>query len=211
MLLDLGGGFVLRHATQADHAAMNRICLKTGDSGKDATGREDDPDLLGTIYAVPYQVFEPDFALLLDGPDGVCGYALGALDSQRFYARLVQEWFKPLRPKLTDPGPDRAQWKGSDWARHLILYEDFAMAPPLLPYPSHVHIDLLPAAQGRGFGRMLMTHLLQQLAAAGSPGVHLGVSPVNRNARAFYHKLGFERLAGAGIAPDAVYLARRLP
>ena len=56
MVLDFGGGYRLRAALAEDHAALCMVCLKTGDSGKDATGREDDPDLLGLIYAVPYQV-----------------------------------------------------------------------------------------------------------------------------------------------------------
>src|SRR5690606_2058664 len=53
--LGLGGGFSLRKAQWSDYGALNRVCLLTGDSGKDASGREDDPDLLGLIYAVPYQ------------------------------------------------------------------------------------------------------------------------------------------------------------
>ena len=33
MRLDLGDGFVLRHAERSDHAALNHVCLLTGDSG----------------------------------------------------------------------------------------------------------------------------------------------------------------------------------
>ena len=81
MMLDLGHGLVLRHAKPDDHAALCRVCLLTGDSGGDATAREDNPDLLGLIYAVPYQVYEPDFAFVVDGPDGVSGYLFGAAES----------------------------------------------------------------------------------------------------------------------------------
>ncbi|MEI9900629.1 MAG: hypothetical protein WDN31_11475 [Hyphomicrobium sp.] len=86
MNLDLGGGFHIRQATAADHGALNLVCLRTGDAGKDATAREDDPDLLGLIYAAPYQALEPDFAFAVDGPNGVCGYVLGALDTATFNA-----------------------------------------------------------------------------------------------------------------------------
>src|SRR5687768_5326161 len=86
MVFDFGDGYRLRAALAEDHAALNMVCLKTGDSGKDATAREDDPDLLGLIYAVPYQVYEPDFAFVIDGPNGVCGYILGAPDTAGIYA-----------------------------------------------------------------------------------------------------------------------------
>jgi GNAT superfamily N-acetyltransferase len=211
MPLDLGGGYVLRHATSDDHAALSYVCLKTGDSGRDASEKEDDPDLLGTIYAVPYQVFEPNHAYVFDGPSGVEGYVLGALDSERFYARLVDDWFKPLRKTLPDPGPDRKLWKGSAWARYLIHHQEYTMAPAFASYPSHLHIDLMPAIQGRGFGRIGIEHLMHSLAAAGSPGVHLGVGANNTNARAFYARVGFEPLTGEGIPEKAVYLCRRLP
>ena len=42
-------------------------------------------------------------------------------------------------------------------------------------YPSHLHIDMLPDVQGGGRGGAMLRTLLDALAAAGSPGVHLGV------------------------------------
>jgi ribosomal protein S18 acetylase RimI-like enzyme len=57
-----------------------------------------------------------------------------------------------------------------------------------------VHIDLLPRAQGQGLGRRMMTRMFEALAERGSPGVHLGLSPSNTGAFAFYRKLGFEEL-----------------
>ena len=49
--------------------------------------------------------------------------------------------------------------------------------PVVARYPSHLHIDLLPRAQGQGHGRLLIESLLDLLRAEGSGGVHLGVSP----------------------------------
>ncbi len=61
-------------------------------------------------------------------------------------------------------------------------------------YPSHLHVDLLPSAQGGGNGRRLMEVLFDALRAAGSPGVHLGVAEDNASAIGFYEHLGFTRL-----------------
>ena len=153
MMLGFGEGFFLRQATAADHDALVAVCLKTGDAGKDATAREDDPRLLGLIYAIPYQVLEPELAFVIDGPDGVSGYVLGARDTQAFNARLADNWYPRLQAELADPGPDTTSWRGSDWARHQIHHPDFSIPDALAAYPSHGHIDLLPEARGKGIGR----------------------------------------------------------
>ena len=210
MIVDLGDGFILRPATQADHAALSTVCLRTGDAGKDASAREDDPELLGLIYAIPYQVLEPDFAFAVAGPGSVCGYLFGALDSRAFNARLAAEWYPRLRQRVADPGPDRTRWRGSDWARRLIHHPDFEVPEALAPYPSHGHIDLLPEARGRGIGRRAMALLEQRLAAAGSSGLHMQVDPRNRAALRFYRAIGFELMRGAGLPRHSLYLGKRL-
>lgn len=210
MTLEFGDGFSLRHARAEDHPAMCRVCLLTGDSGKDASAREDDPDLLGLIYAVPYQVYSPDFAFVVDGPDGVCGYVLGTPDSASFYAWMREVWLPPIAQRLADPGPDESLWRGSDWARHAIHHPDFAYPPVLHPYPAHAHIDLLEPARGRHIGRRALTHLMQALAAAGAGALHLGVGPSNRSAQAFYRKLGFERLTDPSLPRHTIFMTHQL-
>ena len=155
MRLDLGNGFVLRNATRSDHDALNHVCLLTGDAGDDASAREDDPDLLGLIYAVPYQVLEPDFAFVIDGRQGVgvVGYVLGAPDTGRFNRRLEAEWFPRLRARVAHAPLDKARWQGSDWARHAIHHPEYVYPPSLHGFPAHGHIDLLPQARGKGVGR----------------------------------------------------------
>lgn len=211
MDVDLGDGYLIRQATAQDHPALYDICLRTGDSGKDATHLYQDPKLLGNIYAVPYQVLAPNFAFVLDGPSGVVGYVLGVLDSASFYDRLAEQWFKPLAATLPRPGPIRALWSRDEALRDEIIHPEFQLYADLAPYPSHGHIDLLPEAQGKGFGRKLMQVMTGQLAAAGSPGIHLGVSPVNTAAQGFYRKIGFERLRARSIPRSAYIMARSLP
>lgn len=210
MILDFGDGFFLRHAAPADHAALAAVCLGTGDAGEDATGREDDPELMGLVYAVPYQVFEPGLAFVVDGPGGVSGYLFGAVDTRAFNARLAEEWYPRLQRRVADPGPDSARWRGSDWVRHLIHRPDFTLPETLSAYPSHGHIDLLPAARGKGVGRRAMAFLEQRLAAAGSTGLHLQVNPRNRGALRFYGALGFDVLRGRDLPEGFVYVAKRL-
>lgn len=210
MALDLGDGYSLRQATAADHTALCTVCLKTGDSGKDATAREDDPQLLGMIYAVPYQVFAPQFASVIEGRDGVCGYVLGAPESAAFYRQMQEAWFPQLATRLVDPGSDATRWRGSDWARNAIHHPDLLYPPALHAYPAHGHIDLLPEAQGKGIGRRAMEHMLAQLAQAGARGVHLQVSPSNTGAQGFYRALGFTELRDMSLPVRTTFMVRTL-
>lgn len=209
MELDFGAGYALRKAQWTDYAALNRVCLLTGDSGKDASGREDDPDLLGLIYAVPYQVFSPEFAFVVEGPDGVCGYMLGAPDSAAFYARVGAEWFPPLARRLRDPGPDEARWVGSDWARRAIHHPEFVYPPILHAYPAHGHIDLLEEARGRKIGTRGFRLVMERLKATGASGMHLQVSPKNAGALGFYRTLGFERLHDESLPRHTAFMVIR--
>lgn len=210
MILDFGGGFFLRRATTADHAALAMICLKTGDAGKDASGREDDPDLLGLLYTIPYQVLEPDLAFIIDSPAGAAGYLLGAADTGAFNASLASDWYPDLQRRMADPGPDNSRWRGSDWARYRIHHPDFAVPPALAAYPSHGHIDLLPQARGKGIGRRAMAFLEQRLAASGSTGIHLEVMPENDGALRFYRTIGFRVLQHPDLPMHCVYIGKRL-
>jgi len=211
MIIDLGDGFFLRRATSADHPAFCAVCVRTGDAGKDATSREDDPELMGQIYAVPYQVLEPDLAFAIDSPNGVAGYLFGALDTASFNARLASDWYPALRRRVSDPGPDRSAWRGSDWVRHAIHHADLGIPEALAPYPSHGHIDLLPKARGRGIGRRCMSFLEERLAAAGSLGLFLDVHPRNVEAQRFYAALGYAPVPVQTASPMSMFMAKSLP
>lgn len=211
MALDMGDGFTLRQARNDDQDALAMICLRTGDAGRDATAREDDPMLIGAIYALPYQAIEPLFAFVIEHPDhGVCGYVLGAPDTKRFHRVVEETWYKTLRSKVTDPGPNMRTWSGSDWARRLIHHPSYIYPRSLYPYPAHAHIDLLPVAQGRGIGGIALRFLMGQLAVRKIGGLHLGVDPKNSGAIRFYERLGFEKLVADDLPRGALYMVTSL-
>src|SRR3954468_11991634 len=101
----------LRHARRADLPGLYEVCLKTGDSGKDGTAMHDDPTLLGKFFVGPYVKLEPDLAFALEGPSGIAGYLLGALDTPAFNARFEKEWLTALRRNIHDPGSDLTTWR----------------------------------------------------------------------------------------------------
>lgn len=180
------GGMTIRKFRLDDEHAVYDICLRTGASGQDASGLYEDPRLLGHVYAGAYLRFTPEFASVVD-EGAVLGYVLGAPDTREFEARCEAEWWPALRRQYADPEVIRTP---DDRLKKAIHQWHPAPDDLVAAYPSHLHIDLLPQAQGRGYGRALMDKLFEELAAAGSPGVHLGVNPGNEGALRFYDRLG---------------------
>lgn len=58
-------------------------------------------------------------------------------------------------------------------------------------YPAHLHMNLHPAARGKGLGSFLVESGCARLQKAGLKGIHLITSPDQRNAQ-FYRKNDFK-------------------
>jgi len=185
----------LRPATPQDHAALAEICLRTGHHGRDARLAYADPWLLAEIYLLPYAVLEPAWCWVLEDGEGLVGYIVGTPDTREFARRTEAQWWPPLR--LAHPLPaadDTSLQAGLRRSLHAGVATDL---PFLDTHPAHLHIDLLPRAQGRGWGSRLIAVFVQALQAHGVPGVHLGVSALNPGAIAFYRRQQFEVLQEA--------------
>ena len=199
--------FNIRRCEPRDLDAVYDVCLRTGDDGEDASRAFDDPKALGHIFVGPYLELEPRLAFALEDPQGVCGYALGALDSKKFYDAYLNKWLPEIRQRHPEPTGDPAQWTRTQRIYFDYYHPEIFIPEPYNRFPSHLHIDLLPHARGRGLGREMMNVLLAELTAQGSPGVHLGMGAANARAERFYRKLGFHELARVG---DVLYLGKSL-
>lgn len=214
----------IRRVQPSDAPALTRICLLTGDAGESAEALHsaDHQDLLALVYALPY--VHPSLASCTSGfvlvshtegggggggaADGeVVGYVLYASDTRAF-ERLAEEAYWPAlrarHPLPAAPAPEDRALTAAD-ARMITLLHTTASAFPAATAavafaPAHLHIDVLPAAQRRGWGRALVGAVVRELAARGARGVWVGLDPRNAKARAFYARLGFGRVEGA---PDS--------
>jgi ribosomal protein S18 acetylase RimI-like enzyme len=188
----------LRAAGLRDLAGVYRVCHETGDPAADQN-----PDLLGHVFAGPYLIGQPSLARVVADPLGIAGYLLGCEDTRAFEAWCEAEWWPALREQypLDEASAVDAEMIG-------LLHR-----PPRSPdavvaeYPAHLHIDFLPRARGAGHGRVLIEWLCAELARRGVPGVHLGVGVDNPNAIAFYGHLGFTT---AEVDDGTRWMTRRL-
>lgn len=179
----------IRACRPADERTLYDICLRTGDSGEDATGLYRDPDLLGALFVGPYVRLAPSLALVGEDESGVAGYVLGVPDTRAFENVCERDWWPPLRTRY---GPGSFP-PGSldDRLVRMIHAPPTASQDVVERYPAHLHIDLLPRLQGRGYGRRLLESLFAALRDAGAPAVHLGVGLANQRAIGFYDRMGF--------------------
>ena len=184
--------FSIRSYKSADTSAVYEICLKTGNSGQDATHLFSDPLVLGHIYVGPYMEFEPQSVFILEDDQGLCGYIMGVLDSQTYYQWMHSEWLPKIRVNYKKPTGNPDTWDETEKITDLLFHP---VSQRLLPdYPAHLHIDLLSRAQGKGQGKLMMDRFIDYLRYNKIPGLHLELSSSNDRAFNFYRKYGMEEL-----------------
>ena len=134
------------------------------------------------------------------------GYLLLALSTRQFYRQLSDEYVPSLPESLRDrpcadvdtnwrPGNlDNAIWKILHSPQTEIASIETKYPGLLDSCPAHLHIDILPKYQGRGWGKTLMDAALEHLRRQNVGGVHLIMAEGNLRARKFYEeKCGFYR------------------
>lgn len=196
----------IRLASFADERRLYDICVITGDSGKDATGIFEQPDLLGDIWVGPYLHLSSDHCFVVQGDDGVpLGYCIATLDTTSFETVTDAVWWPAKQAIYKKPDITQQDLWSRDERIAYLIHNPLVSPPEFLEeFPSHAHINLVPEMQGKGWGKKLMQAVEDSLRSVGSPGVHLILSAKNFNALAFYQAVGykviFERPGEIGVA-----------
>ncbi|WP_405896430.1 GNAT family N-acetyltransferase [Streptomyces sp. NBC_00727] len=189
-----------------DSAALSDICIRTAAGGSDARDIYPDHGLVPAIFATPYAHLEPELTFVLDDGTGrPVGYILGTADTPRFVKEFRERWL----PQVADryPLPEGPPQSPGDEMTALLHNPERMVLPELADHPAHLHIDLLPDWQRKGYGRVLMNTFLAALNARGVQGVHLSMLTSNTPARAFYDRLGFTEIHVPDPGP-VTYLVR---
>ena len=189
----------IRRATESDAPALSRICLLTGAAGLSAEPLHKHGEIPGLIFAVPYVKLAHTFGFVLvdDASDEIGGYVLGTSDTRAFERDAHARWWPALRERYPAATLDGT----AEDLRFAKLFEDMWTTPEecIAFSPAHLHIDLLPAYQRQGWGKVLIGRVVELLKGEGLNGLWVGLDPKNENGRKFYERLGFKPIDCPGM------------
>ena len=179
----------IRPFRPGDEPALSEICLRTADAGADATGVFEDDDIWAAVFVLPYVARHPELAFVVESDGGTpVGYIVGTPDTRAFEDWFATEWWPRFAQRWPKPETEVTRQDGT----LIYAYGRRAGAEPYGDeHPAHLHIDLLPEAQGQGWGRRLIETFTAALRERGVTGLHLVASAENTGALAFYTRLGF--------------------
>ena len=175
-----------------DLDALYAISLATGHEGGDASHLYEDRRLMGHIYAAPYALLEPGFALVVSDEVGVAGFAVGTPDTAAWFHRLERNWWPSLRTIYEDPGEVPSAGWSADQRRAFMIHHPIPTPPQITErYPAHLHLNLAPRIQGQGIGRHLFSNWMAGAVGHGVTAIHIGANRANRRALAFWSSQRF--------------------
>jgi GNAT superfamily N-acetyltransferase len=189
-----GNSVIIRRSNLSDLEAVYAICLQTGDAGQDASALYKDPKLIGHIYVAPYVVLKEAISFVAEDNKGLLGYAVGAVDTREFEAELEVKWWPELRKVHSEPRGERSNWTLDELRAWSIHHPAQVPHDIVKSHPSHIHMNLLPRAQGKGIGSGLLEAWINSAGSKGVTAVHAGVSAVNSSGLKFWTARGFKPL-----------------
>ena len=179
----------------SDLDTLYDICIRTGHIGEDARALYRDHKVLGLVFAAPYAAISPDLCFVAVSGGRVVGYVVGTDDTRQFEAEMERRWWPDLRRAYAEPEVARREnWSGDEEYAYYFHHPKPLPEAVVSRYPAHLHMNLLPEAQGQGLGRQLFNAWREAVLAAGATRAHIGANRKNLGGRAFWAAMGFEDL-----------------
>ena len=178
---------IIRNVNLADLPYLYDICAKTAFNGGDARHLLSDPMIIGQYFLAPYVVFNPEWCWVLQEENRLTGYLMTTPDSIEFVQWMNLNWLPTIRMLYPVSSPSKLS-RYEIWLRQLI-HKDANVEDFVSDYPAHLHIDLLPKAQGKKTGSKLISPFEQKLIKENINGYHLAMSAKNSAGR-FYERVG---------------------
>ncbi len=146
-------------------------------------------DIIGEATAKTYSTYYiteccDTCFVLADDENNAVGYVLCEVSYKR-YRKLFRQKYVPVISKIYKEDGRKAWFLP-------IPFTIFGKK-----YPAHLHIDILPEYQNKGYGTKLIDTLLQKLQSQGVKGVMLTADVENDGAVRFYERLGFKTVVAS--------------
>ena len=132
---------------------------------------------------------EPENCFVLSDDGKAVGYII-CTENYDIYKEIFDREYLHLNKDLGD--------ELYGWAKESTILQEKYKAE----YPAHLHIDILPEYQRKGWGGKLLDALSEHLKSKEIKGVMLTAGSDNVNAGSFYRKYGFEviEILGTDVA-----------
>ena len=191
----------IRKATKDDAPTLSRICLLTDNAGSSAEELHDSSELPGLVYAIPYLTLPTTWGFVLEDEEynKIVGYIVGSTDTRAYERYAAAHWW----PSIAVNYPPECATKAGD-----IQYAELLRRIPIAPdanislSPAHLHINILPDYQKKGWGTRLIATAIEFLQNEGLPGVWLELDQENEGAKKFYERIGFKVIDGSENANE---------
>lgn len=160
---------LVRPYCEKDRENVQLICIKTSgfENADDKTKKQ-----ILSIYCDYYIDNEPESCFVLaDEEDSAVGYIISSSHTKK-YKELMGIYCKRAKPILS----------------YLSVLPNILLSKK---YPVHLHIDIDPKYQHKGYGSLLIKTLKEHHAKNGFKSLMLFVSADNKNAVSFYKRNGF--------------------
>lgn len=181
--VDSGRSFMtIRPYQEKDKNNVRNICISTS-VGYEAPEKE--KLFILNLYCDYYIEQEPQNCFVLaDGNDDAVGYILCSENLKRYTKNMCT-----YRSLIRSKGMMKYLYSWGEIIAHL---------PASKKCKAHMHIDILPDYQHKGYGSMLVNALKENLSSKGINSVMLVVGADNKNAVKFYKKNGFKSYLNFG-------------
>ena len=172
----------IRPYQEKDKNNVRNICIETS-VGHEAPVKE--KLFILNLYCDYYIEQEPQNCFVLaDDNDAAVGYILCSENMKKY---------------LKNTCTYRALIRSKGLMKYLYSWgEIIAHLPASKKCKAHMHIDILPSYQHKGYGTQLINALKENLSSKGIHSVMLVVNSSNKNAVKFYKKNGFNSFLNFG-------------
>lgn len=170
----------VRKMTAVDIPQAEYICIETADEKLISSEEKKQTTLL--LYNRYYTRAEIDNCFVLtDESDKTVGYILCAENYRQYKKDFLKNELRQLfKINLS------AVFEGLACVMGNRIFAK--------NYPAHMHIDILPKYQGKGYGTMLLNTLIHHLKSKNIIALMLIVDSHNQNAVRFYKKNNFKQV-----------------
>lgn len=172
----------IRKAEKCDLEKVEYICRMT--AGELARRDEQVGRVVSLTYSTYYIEHETENCFVLCDNENVVGYIICSADVKKFRKAFYKDYIKRI----------------AEINKHEAVKAAFIPIPYMLLkwcYPAHLHINLLPEYQSRGYGTLMINALLSELGAKSVKAVMLLADAENKGAVKFYEKNGFKKFITA--------------